>query len=122
MRGYFPESVSDYTKEQCEEYLSAHPNGLRSDSVRDRLKKLSNQKSENHKCNPTENSDVNSPQSVSTKDSGHKVNHSYQEFKSSSGSTDSRINKTEESNVGAIIGRIFSFLVVLSAVVKCIIY
>ena len=41
MRGYFPESVSDYTKEQCEEYLSAHPNGLRADSVRARLHVLS---------------------------------------------------------------------------------
>lgn len=41
MRGYFPESVSDYTKEQCEEYLSAHPNGLRADSVRARLRVLS---------------------------------------------------------------------------------
>lgn len=41
MRGYFPESVSDYTREQCEEYLAAHPNGLRADSVRERLKVLS---------------------------------------------------------------------------------
>lgn len=40
MRVYFPESVSDYTKEQCEEYLSAHPNGLRADSVRARLRTL----------------------------------------------------------------------------------
>ena len=40
MRGYFPESVSDYTKEQCEEYLSAYPNGLRADSVRARLRVL----------------------------------------------------------------------------------
>ena len=122
MRGYFPESVSDYTKEQCEEYLATHPNGLRSDSVRDRLKKLSNQKAENHKCNPTENSDANRHQSVSTKDSGHKVNSSYQESKSSTGSSNSRINKTEESNVVAIIGKIFYFLVVLSVVTKCIVY
>lgn len=40
MRGYFPENVSDYTKEQCEEYLAAHPNGLKADYVRERLKVL----------------------------------------------------------------------------------
>lgn len=40
MRGYFPDNVSDYTKEQCEEYLKDHPNGLRADYVRERLKLL----------------------------------------------------------------------------------
>lgn len=40
MRGYFPDNVSDYTKEQCEEYLRDHPNGLRADYVRERLKLL----------------------------------------------------------------------------------
>ena len=40
MRGYFPDNVSEYTKEQCEEYLMDHPNGLRADLVRERLKIL----------------------------------------------------------------------------------
>lgn len=40
MRGYFPDNVSEYTKEQCEEYLMDHPNGLRADFVRERLKIL----------------------------------------------------------------------------------
>lgn len=44
MRGFFPENVSNYTREQCEEYLAAHPNGLRSDSVRERLRVLSQEK------------------------------------------------------------------------------
>lgn len=45
MRGYFTDNVSDYTKEQCEEYLKNHPNGLRADYVRERLQHLTQSKS-----------------------------------------------------------------------------
>lgn len=40
MRGYFPTNVSDFTKEQCEEYLASFPNSLKSEVVRERLKIL----------------------------------------------------------------------------------
>ena len=70
MRGYFPESVSDFTKEQCEEYLSAHPNGLRADSVRARLrviapenkpseKKVKEEKSKERKIEQTKSESAN---------------------------------------------------------------
>ena len=44
MRGYFQDDVSDYTKEQCEEYLREHPNGLHAEYVRERLKIISPRK------------------------------------------------------------------------------
>lgn len=36
----FPKNVSEYTREQCEEYLKAYPKGLNADNVRERLKTL----------------------------------------------------------------------------------
>ena len=41
MRGYFPTNVSDFTKEQCEEYLASYPNSLKAEIVRERLNLLS---------------------------------------------------------------------------------
>lgn len=41
MRGNFPTNVSDFTKEQCEEYLEFYPNGLKAEGVRERLNLIS---------------------------------------------------------------------------------
>lgn len=43
MRGYFPKNVSDFTKEQCEEYLASFPNSLKSEVVRERLKNITDE-------------------------------------------------------------------------------
>ena len=40
MKGYFPENVSEYTKEQCDQYLARYPDSLQADAVRERLKVL----------------------------------------------------------------------------------
>lgn len=57
MRGYFPQSVSDYTKEQCQEYLENFPNGLNAESVKNRLELITNQSKENlQKCGKKSNS------------------------------------------------------------------
>lgn len=40
MRGYFPTNVSDYTIDQCKEYLSNYPNGLNAEAVKGRLSLL----------------------------------------------------------------------------------
>lgn len=47
MRGYFPTDVSNFTKEQCEEYLAAYPNSLKAESVRARLMTLSQSQQHN---------------------------------------------------------------------------
>lgn len=44
MRGFLTDNVSDYSKEQCEQYLKDHPNGLSADYVRERLKVLASSK------------------------------------------------------------------------------
>ena len=60
MRGYFPKSVSDYTKEQCQEYLENFPSGLNAESVKNRLELLTNQSKENlQKCREKSNSNEN---------------------------------------------------------------
>lgn len=40
MKGFFPENVSEYTKEQCNQYLAQYPESLQADAVRERLKVL----------------------------------------------------------------------------------
>ena len=40
MKGFFPENVSEYTKEQCNQYLAQYPDSLQADAVRERLKVL----------------------------------------------------------------------------------
>lgn len=43
MRGYSSGKISDYTKEQCEEYLAKYPNGLNADYIRERLSILNHE-------------------------------------------------------------------------------
>lgn len=104
MRGYFPQSVSDYTKEQCQEYLENFPDGLNAESVKNRLELLTNQSKENlQKCREKSNSNEN----VST------INTVSEDNKTATN------DKAEEFDVWAGLGAIIVVIAVILLLSEC---
>lgn len=126
MRGYFPDSVSDYTKEQCEEYLSAHPNGLRADSIRERLKTFTSHASSEKSTIQTDTEERKTKDSHNNSQEGtnsplmRKVNSNQQVSQGSTEFKNFRSNDSQGSKVGAVLGKIFGFLVGLHMLIQCI--